>query len=143
MGANPLRGEATVFAAGRMFRLVFDVNALCLAEAAMNSTTDAIILALERDTVDLQNVRAMIWAGMQAEHPSSLARAESLIEDLGYAGAKDAVLAGLRGAFGLAAEGGDSSHPRKASLALAGSICWSNIARLAARLRRSGHRRPA
>lgn len=140
MAANPLRGEASVFAAGRSFRLIFDVNALCLAEAAMSRTTDAIILALEQETVDLTSVRAMIWAGLQSQHPCPLCRAERLIEEVGFPTAKDAVLTGLRGAFGLAAEGGDGSHPRTASLALAGSNFWNSIAKLAARLMPTGRK---
>ena len=141
MFANPLRGEAIVLAAGRSYRLVYNVNALCLAEAAMNRTTDAIILALEHDTVDLRNVRAMVWAGLQAEHPCPLSVAESLIEEIGFAEAKAAALTGLRGAFGLATEGRDGADPRRASLALAGSIFWSSIVRLAGSLTPSGFKR--
>lgn len=138
---NPLRGEAELATDAGPLRLVFDVEALVLAETALGETTDQIILSLEAATVDVARVRAMLWAGLQRRHPCPASRASAIMEEVGFSPAKDAVLAGLRGAFGLATEDGDDAHPPRPGRTPGGSTFWSSTRRWAVALIASGGRR--
>lgn len=127
---NALRGQSEIIAGPATYRLVFDIEALCLLESALSSTTDAIILALEADTVDIGRVRAAVWAGLQSVHPCPLATATNVVEAAGYPDSKAAVMAGLRGAFGVA-EDGDGTHPRMPGRRPGGWTFWKAIAKRA------------
>lgn len=137
---NSLRGQSEIVAGSATYRLVFDIEALCLLEAALSATTDAIILALEADTVDIARVRAAVWAGLQSHHPCPLVTASNVVTAAGYPDSKAAVMAGLRGAFGVA-EDGDGAHPRMPGRRPGGWIYWKAIVRRAVARIGSGVRR--
>lgn len=139
---NALRGQSEIVAGPATYRLVFDIEALCLMESALSATTDVIILALEADTVDVSRVRGAIWAGLQVAHPCPLATATKIIEAAGFAESKAAVMAGLRGAFGIA-EGGDSTHPTMPGRRPGGLSFWKATWRRAAALIGFGGKRLA
>ena len=107
MRINALRGEAAV--AGTDLVLVYDVSALCYAESALGRTTDRILADVdameEAGAIDLTLLRALYWAGLQRRHDCDLDGAADLMPSLDVA--RDAVLAGLRAAFGVAEEAPD------------------------------------
>lgn len=111
MIVSPLRGEAQI--EGTDKKLVFDVNAFCLAERASGKTTDEIVALVEADKADLFFLRLMIWAGLQRHHECTVAEAGDIVSDIGVRAAKAAMMAGLAAAFGVKAEGEESSRPRK------------------------------
>ncbi|NTS64156.1 hypothetical protein HRV97_03140 [Sphingomonas sp. HHU CXW] len=122
--------------------LVFDVAALCLLEAALDATTDAILVAIEEPTVDITRFRAAFWAGLQRRQPCSIAEAEQLMSEAGFDQVRAAVMAGLRGAFGVA-EDRDEADPRNRSGAMTGFRSWRLGAKRAVNRIASGFKRRA
>lgn len=142
MSALSLRGEAALDLPRGEVVLVFDVAALCLLEAALDATTDAILVAIEEPTVDITRFRAAFWAGLQRRQPCSVADAEQLMAEAGFDQVRAAVMSGLRGAFGVA-EDRDEADPRNRSGATTGFRSWRRGARQAATQIVSGFKRRA
>ena len=142
MSALSLRGEASLDVSRGEVVLVFDVAALCLMEAALDATTDAILVAIEEPTVDITRFRAAFWAGLQRRQPCSVADAEQLMAEAGFDQVRAAVMAGLRGAFGVA-EDRDEVDPRSRGGAMIGFRSWRGGARRAVTQIASGIKRRA
>ncbi|MDO7841078.1 hypothetical protein [Sphingomonas immobilis] len=104
MGTNPLRGEADLVAGDQTYKLVFDVNAFICAEQALGGmTTDEIVERYERTQAkaDMTLLRALVYGGLQREHPCHLIQAGEIVADAGIASVRDAVRTGLGAAFGM------------------------------------------
>ena len=120
MTTNPLRGEVTVGDTDLV--LVFDVNALCLAEEALGMTTDAIVQDFQamcdamvegqRGALNLRLLRALFWAGLQRHRSCEMDEAARLMP-VPLSIAQNAIVAALLAAFGGAEGGEDSRPPRK------------------------------
>lgn len=110
--ANALTGEVPFTAGGATYKLVFDVNAFCLAEEALDGmTTDEMLDMLRRKRVGFRLVRAVIYAGLQANHPCHLIRAGEIISDAGLPASRSAVIAGFEAALAAAAGAQEGSEP--------------------------------
>lgn len=136
MAVNALRGEATLEAGDKAYRLVFDVNAFCYAEERLAKTTDEIVAevstefaswnpdALSKGGVPRINAtltRALLWAGLQKHHAGThLAEAGEIMSAAGLNGTVAAVLNGFYAAFGQA-EGEDGSRPPEGGEAAPGT----------------------
>lgn len=97
---NPLKGETTVSTVDKTYRLVFDVNALCMMEAALGGTAAIIVverLAKERRFTDL---RILLWAGLQEFHDDLDVRdAGRLISEIGMEDLTSKILGAISAAF--------------------------------------------
>ncbi|MCI1143142.1 hypothetical protein MOP88_13925 [Sphingomonas sp. WKB10] len=113
MGAiNPLRGEALLKTKSMGdFKLVFDVNAFCLAQMALDMTTDEIVAAFESRPGDVVIQRGLVYGAIQRSHECNIDEAGDIVSDAGLA-VRDVIMSGLRAAFGVQ-EGKDAPRPRK------------------------------
>lgn len=116
MGANPVKGEASIDVAGRTYVLAFNINAMCEVEYVLNLSTDQILRALTISP-PLHIVRALLWGGLREHHAETdLIGAGKLIEDMGGPGlALDGIGRALISAFPEAK--GDTENPRKGAAA--------------------------
>lgn len=139
MPANPLRGEVDLVVGEATHRLIYDVNAFIYAEEALGLTTDEIVKEFwgYLDASNLRLIRALLWAGMQAENPSSLLEAGQIIGEAGVGPVKTAIMKGLAEAFGIA-EGKEDANPPKHSRGGTGSPSTKTGAKRATTKTRSG-----
>lgn len=87
-----MRGEATV----GDYRLVFDFNALCLAE----EYTGPLGVAMESmGAGSLKTIRALFWAGLQRNHAMSIEDAGGLVQEIGVDEISAAIAKGIESAF--------------------------------------------
>jgi len=61
MGANAVKGEASIRVSERDYTLAFNINAMCEVEYILNLSTDQILRALA-SSPPLHVVRALLWA---------------------------------------------------------------------------------
>ncbi|SEI68207.1 hypothetical protein SAMN05518849_101542 [Sphingobium sp. AP50] len=110
---NPLRGEVPLVLGERRLTLKMGVNALCAAEPVLGKKTRAILDDLE-DSFDgpaMDTIRVMIWAGLRRHHPDvHLIEVGEMIEEFGAPRFLDAILKGMKSAFGTA-EDKDGANP--------------------------------
>lgn len=109
--SNPLRGEATLVAGTAAYTLVFDINALCLAEEALGMEVDELLARYSGGT-SARLVRGLVWAALQAKHPCSLAEAGAIISEVGFVEAKATLEKALLLAMPVQEEG---EPPKKAN----------------------------
>lgn len=87
-----MRGEATV----GDYRLVFDFNALCLAE----EHTGPLGAAMENmGAGSLKAIRALFWAGLQRNHEMSIEDAGQVVQEIGVDEVSAAIAKGIESAF--------------------------------------------
>ena len=115
--SNPLRGEAALVVGEVSYTLVFDINALCLAEEALGMEVDELLARYSAGT-SARLVRGMIWAALQAKHPCTLDAAGAIISEVGFVPAKAALEKALLLAMPVQDEG---SPPKKATRGRAGT----------------------
>lgn len=94
--ANRLRGEARI--GGTDKTLVFDINALCSAEQALDTKIAELLPALA-EGVSLVSLRALVWAGLQRMHPCTMEEAGDVISDAGMEPVMAAMQEAMAGAF--------------------------------------------
>jgi hypothetical protein len=114
--ANVLLGEVDLPIGDVRYRLVFDANAFVFAEEALApQTTDEIVerLMRTRAKADMKLIRGLFWAGLQEKHPRTLKEAGQLLSEAGFPAVRDAVVEGMKAAFGTAEdkEPGDPPSP--------------------------------
>lgn len=112
-GVNPLRGEANLVIGDFTKILVFDVNAICLVENALDLPIYDLLGKLKTDDLSMIEARALLWAGLAKHHPCTLTEAGDVMSDAGMIPVTLALLSALAAAFGLATEGGDGKNPPK------------------------------
>jgi hypothetical protein len=117
--ANPLKGLATFEAGGIDYTLTYDVNALILAEEASGMDIDKLLAALDRGN-SLKVLRAMVWAGLQAQHDCHLIEAGEIIQAATAGVAGDAMRKAIAGAFPPPVEE-PTKNPRKAASGTGGT----------------------
>lgn len=99
--ANPLRGQVTLPVGADTLILVFDANAFCIVEAALDMPTLDIVDRVTAGSADFRTLRALLWAAMSHHHPGSISDAGDVISRAGLAATRDALIAGLAAAFGI------------------------------------------
>lgn len=112
-GINPLRGEASIVLGDFTKILVFDVNAICLVENALDVTIFDLLGKLRTDDLSMIEARALLWAGLAKHHPCTLTEAGEVMSDAGMVPVVSALMSALAAAFGLATEGKDDANPPK------------------------------
>jgi hypothetical protein len=75
--ANPHRGEASFEVDGKTYRLRYDWNAAAEFEDAAGRPLSDALLDVAREKLSAKSLRAMLWAGLQQEHP------EATLKDVG------------------------------------------------------------
>lgn len=103
---NPHKGEVTLEAGDTAYRLVFNINTLCVLEDHLDMSVTAIAKKLSGD-VRIGFMRSVIWAGLQEHHPDVTVKAAGdLIGEVGPSKIGPIITAAFSGAFGSeAAEG--------------------------------------
>jgi len=85
-------------AAGRMYTLVYSINALCALEAKVGQSISRIFFDL--GNIGISTMRTVFWAGLQQHHPEiSENEAGRLMEHLGIHPATMLVMQAIVGAF--------------------------------------------
>ena len=108
--SNPLRGEATLAAGGIAYTLVYDINALCMAQEAVDVDIDVLLEEVERGK-RLSIIRALLWAGLARRHSCSLLDAGDIMTAAGVKATAEAVRGGLVAAFPAAVEDAAPANP--------------------------------
>lgn len=81
--SNSVSGRVTFEVEGRAYALVLDVNALIELEGVLGVKAGDITGKIGHDGLSLTEVRALLWAGLQREHPDvSLPAAGALVQAL-------------------------------------------------------------
>jgi len=116
MGANAVKGEASIRVSERDYMLAFNINAMCEVEYILNLSTDQILRALA-SSPPLHVVRALLWGGLRQHHSDvDLIGAGNLIEQMGGPGlALDGIGKALVSAFPDAKD--EPENPRKGAAA--------------------------
>jgi hypothetical protein len=66
---NAVKGEVSFAQGGDTFTLVYDVDALCVAEEALDMAVEDILAQLNAKRRKMGVVRAVLWAGLRRHHP--------------------------------------------------------------------------
>jgi len=112
---NRFRGEAELAAGDAKHTLVLDINALVLAEDALDADLTELINRLN-GKVRLGTVRGMVWAALQHQpQPPNLLRAGEIVGEAGIGAAHTAVMKALSDALPKAEKGKADADPRKAT----------------------------
>lgn len=116
MGANAVKGEASINVGARDYTLAFNINAMCEVEYILNLSTDHILRALA-SSPPLHVVRALLWGGLRQHHADvDLIGAGNLIEQMGGPGlALDGIGKALVSAFPEAKD--EPANPQKGAAA--------------------------
>ena len=119
--ANALRGEASFEAGGRAFRLKYDWNAAAEFEEASGRPLSDALLDVAREKLSAKSLRAMLWAGLQADHPDvTLKETGRLIDQMGRREAQRVMGVALRYFFPeLEPEEGKPPDPQAPAAAVA------------------------
>ena len=81
---NPHRGEASFDVEGKAYRVRFSWNAAAAYEEMAGRPLSDALLDVARERFSAKSLRAMLWAGLQDEHPDvTLKDAGRLIDKLG------------------------------------------------------------
>jgi hypothetical protein len=81
---NPHRGETSFEVEGKAYRVRFSWNAAAAYEEAAGRPLSEALLDVARERFSAKSLRAMLWAGLQDEHPDlTLKEAGRLIDKLG------------------------------------------------------------
>ena len=82
--SNPLRGEASFEIDGKPFHVRFTWNAAAEYEEVAGKPLSDALLDVAREKLSARSLRAMLWAGLQEQHPDvTLKETGRLIDKLG------------------------------------------------------------
>lgn len=112
---NPHKGEADLVAGDKSFTLKFSMNAIASVEDLLDKDITQITDMLNGRGQRVSLWRAMLWAGLRANHPGlTLADAGDIMEAATLAETMKQVGAALKAAFPQPVEG-EAENPQKAS----------------------------
>jgi hypothetical protein len=99
---NLIKGEVSFQAEGKMWTLIYSVNALCAMEAELKTGALAVAESLgDTKTMRIDTMRTMFWAGLRDHHP------ETTLEDAG----RIMTAIGFHVAIGKASEAFSAAFP--------------------------------
>lgn len=102
--ANPALGEVAFKAADAEYTLKFSTNAICELEERLDKGLNTIVANMER----LTTVRALLWAGLRAHHPSvTIQQAGEILDGCSMAYATETIGKALTMAFPAKKEAAD------------------------------------
>lgn len=87
---NQIRGVTRLSVGDADYALVLDINALCELETQLESDFDVILSRYAAGT-SVTLVRALLWAGLRAQHPCTIKEAGDIVQRCGFTAVKDAV----------------------------------------------------
>ena len=110
---NPIRGEVPLACGARTYTLVFDFNALCTLESALNKKANEIVQMLAGE-VSGDMVRTLVWAGLQEYWPEvELRQAGRVVGEAGVQTCLDKVIESFRLAFPRPEDANATEDPPK------------------------------
>lgn len=119
--ANPERGEVALAVGDQTYKLVLDMDAICMAEEAMSRPNELVTIGqifIGAAHKSQRHVRVLVWAALQRHQPDiSLRQAGQLLVDIGGTEKFFATLKKLRGIT----EPEGEARPRKARQSKAGA----------------------
>jgi hypothetical protein len=98
--ANKFRGEVKLTAGEKEFTLVYDCNAVCALEQALNLSMTEFAQRTAAGRLGFTGARALLWAGMLQKHASTtLAKCGDIVDEVGIKQITETCWDGLKHVF--------------------------------------------